>query len=122
MYFSNGRVPCTNSFVCVLDLVLLQGCLRNNKSSSLHLSQIVYKNNSIPRQFSNTKENFGGNNLKQGYCRVDFQKLSGYIVNVGGVNKRPSEAFGNIIINSIRNSFYTTVHEVPAETKLTTFA
>ena len=39
-----------------------------NKSASLHPSQIVYKNNSISRQFSNTRKNFGGNNLKQGYC------------------------------------------------------
>ena len=48
--------------------------------------------------------------------RVDFQKMSGYSVNAGGVNKRPSKAFGNIIINSISNSSCTTVHEVPAET------
>ena len=132
-----------------------------NKSAGLHPSQIVYKNNSIPRRFSNTRENFGGNNLKQGCCdlpvtksricyklkeiassantenrilgddnrrsgddsvcasregRVDFQKVSGYIVSAGGVNKRPSKAFGNIIINSISNSSCTTVHEVPAET------
>ena len=26
----------------------------------------LYKNNSIPRRLSNTRENFGGNNLKQG--------------------------------------------------------
>ena len=39
-----------------------------NKGAGLHPSQIVYKYNSIPRQFSNTRENFGGNNLKQGYC------------------------------------------------------
>ena len=45
---------------------------------------------------------------------VDFQKVSGYTVNAG-VNKRPSKAFGNIIINSISNSSCTTVHEVPAE-------
>ena len=28
----------------------------------------LYKNNSIPRRLSNTRENFGGNNLKQGQC------------------------------------------------------
>ena len=127
-----------------------------NKSASP--SQIVYKNN-IPRRFSDTRENFGGSNLKQGYCnlpvtesricyqlkeissssntenrilgddrrlcrddsvpalgegRVDFQMLSGYFVNAGAVNKRPSKAFGNII-NIINNSSCTTVHEVPAE-------
>ena len=132
-----------------------------NKSASLHPSQIVYKNNSIPRGFSNTRENFGGNNRKQGHCdlpvtesrvcyklkeissspntenailgddnrlgrddsipasgegKVDFQRVSGYTVNAGGVNKKPSKAFGNIIINSISNSFCTTVHKVPAET------
>ena len=132
-----------------------------DKTASLHPSQIVYKNNSIPRRFSNTRENFGGSNLKQGYCdlpvtesricyklkilssspntenrilgddhrlggddsvpasgegRVDFQKVSGYIINAGGVNKRPSKAFENIIINSISNSSRTTVHEVLAET------
>ena len=43
--------------------------------------------------------------------RVDFQKVSGYIVNAGGVNKRPSKAF-----NSISNSSCTIIHEVPAET------
>ena len=131
-----------------------------NKSASLHPSQIAYKNNSIHRRLSNTRETFGGNNLKQGHCdlpvtefricyklkefssstntenrilgddkrlggddsvpasgegRADFQKVSGYIVNAG-VNKRPSKAFGNIIINSISNSSCITVHEVPAET------
>ena len=107
-----------------------------NKSASLHPSQIVYKNNSIPQRLSNIRENFRGNHLKQGHCnlpvtesricyklkeissspnttenrilrddnrlggddnvpalgegRVDFQKVSGYIVNAEGVNKRPS--------------------------------
>ena len=42
--------------------------------------------------------------------------MSRYIVNTGGVNKRPSKAFGNIIINSISNCSCTTVHEVLAET------
>ena len=37
-----------------------------NKSASVHPSQIVYKNNSIPRRLSNASENFGGNNLKKG--------------------------------------------------------
>ena len=37
------------------------------KSASLHPSQIVYKNNSILRRLSNTRENFGGNILKQGH-------------------------------------------------------
>ena len=41
---------------------------KTNKSASLYPLQIVYKNNSIPRQFSNTSGNFGGNNLNQGYC------------------------------------------------------
>ena len=39
-----------------------------NKSASLHLSQIVHKNNRIPRRLYNTRENFGGNNLKLGHC------------------------------------------------------
>ena len=51
-----------------------------------------------------------------GQGRVDFQKVSGYIVNAGGVNKRLINAFGNIITNSISNSSCTTVHEVSAET------
>ena len=38
------------------------------KSASLHPSQIVHQNNSISRRFSNARENFGGNNLKQGHC------------------------------------------------------
>ena len=37
-----------------------------NKSVTLHPSQIVYKNNGIPRRLSNTREKFGGKNLKQG--------------------------------------------------------
>ena len=37
-----------------------------NKSASLHPLQILLKNNIIPRRFSNTSENFGRNNLKQG--------------------------------------------------------
>ena len=110
-----------------------------NKSSSLHPSQIVYKNNSIPRRFPNTRENLGGNNLRQGHCdllvtesricykpkevssspnteskilgddnildkddsvpasregTVDFQKVSGYIVNAGGVNNRLAKLLG----------------------------
>ena len=51
-----------------------------------------------------------------GEGRVDFQKVSGYIVNAGCVNKKPSKSFGNIIINSISNSSCTTLHEVPVET------
>ena len=51
-----------------------------------------------------------------GEDRVEFQKVSGCIVNVGGVNKRPGKVFGNAIINSISNSSCTTVQEVPAET------
>ena len=43
-----------------------------NKSVSAYPSQIVYKNNSISRQFSNTRKNFGGNNLKQGHCHCDL--------------------------------------------------
>ena len=39
-----------------------------SKCASLHPSQIVYRNNIITRQLSDTRENFGGNNLKQGYC------------------------------------------------------
>ena len=114
----------------------------------------------MPRRLSNTREHFGGNNLKQGYCnlsatesriccklkeissssntnnrvlgndsrfggddsvpasgegRADFQRVSGDIVNAGGVNKSSSKAFGNIIINSISNSSCTTVHEVLTE-------
>ena len=42
--------------------------------------------------------------------------MSGYIADAGGANKRPSKAFGNIIINSISISSCTTVHEIPAET------
>ena len=106
-----------------------------NKSSSLCPSQIVYKNNSILQRFCNTRENFGGNNLKRRQCdlpvtesgvlyklkeisslpntenrilgddnrlggvsasvegRVNFQKVSGYIANAGGINKRPSKNF-----------------------------
>ena len=116
----------------------------------------------IPWRLSNTSENFGGNNLKQGHCdipvtkskicyklkeissslntenrvlgddnklsggysvpasgegRVDFQKVSGYIVNTEGVNKRHNKSFGNIIISNLSNFSCTTVHEVPAETK-----
>ena len=51
-----------------------------------------------------------------GEGRVYFQKVPGSIANAGGVNKRPSKAFGNIIINSISNSSCTTVYDVPAET------
>ena len=51
-----------------------------------------------------------------GKGRVDFQKVVGYIANAGDINKRPSKAFGSIIINSISNSSCTIVHEVPAET------
>ena len=131
-----------------------------NEGANLHPSKIVYKNNGIPRRFSNIRKNFRESNLKQGCCdlpvkesrichklkeitspntqsrilrddhrlggddsvpvsgegRVDFQKVPGYIVKVGGVNKRPSNAFRNMIINSISNSSCTTVHEVTAET------
>ena len=39
-----------------------------NKSASIHPSQFVYKNNSIPWRHSNTRQNVEGNNLKQGHC------------------------------------------------------
>ena len=134
-----------------------------NKIVSLHPLQTIYKNNSITQRLSNTRENFGGNNLKQEHCdlpviesricyklkersfspntenrilvdnnrlggddsvpaseegRINFQKVLVYIVNEGGVNKRPSKAFRNIIINSISNSSCTTAHEVLAETTI----
>ena len=38
-----------------------------NENASLHPSQIIYKNNCISRRFY-TWENFGGSNLRQGYC------------------------------------------------------
>ena len=157
----NERVSCMH-FFAVLTLSSTKIVYKVNKSASLHPSQIVYKNNSIPRRLSNTGENFEGNNLKQGHCdlpvtesricyklkeissspntenrilgndnrlgggdsvpvsgedRVNFQKLSGCIVNSGGVDKRSSKAFGNIIINSISNFSCTTVHEVLEETR-----
>ena len=52
-----------------------------------------------------------------GEGRVDFQKVPRYIVNVGGINKRPSKGFGKTIVNSNNNSSCTIVHKVPAETK-----
>ena len=55
--------------------------------------------------------------LRNFYIRIRvYLDTSEYIVNAGGVNKRPSQAFGNIIINSVSNSSFTTVHEIPAET------
>ena len=59
----------------------------------------------------------GGDNSApaSGEDRVNFQKMSGYIVSAGGANKRPSKAFGNIVINSISNSSFTTIHGVSAE-------
>ena len=51
-----------------------------------------------------------------GEDRVEFQKVPGCTVSVGGVNKKPGKVFGNTIINSISNSSCTTVQEVPAET------
>ena len=161
MYVSNGggvpvRIPLSVFWIWSSPKVVY----KISKSASLHPSQIIYKNNSIPRRFSNTRENFGGNNLKQGYCdlpiresricyklkesssspntqnrilgddnrlsgddsvlasregRVDFQKVSVYLVNAGGINKRPSKVFGSIIMNIISNSSCTTIHDIPAE-------
>ena len=55
--------------------------------------------------------------LRNFYIRIRvYLDTSETIVNAGGVNKRPSQAFGNIIINSVSNSSFTTVHEIPAET------
>ena len=48
--------------------------------------------------------------------RVDFQKVSVYLANAGGIDKRPSKVFGSIIMNIISNSSCTTVHDIPAET------
>ena len=39
-----------------------------NKIVSLHPLQTIYKNNNITQRVSNTRENFGGNNLKQEHC------------------------------------------------------
>ena len=35
-----------------------------------------FKNNSIPRRFSDIRENFGGNNLKHGYCDLPVTEAS----------------------------------------------
>ena len=50
-----------------------------------------------------------------GECRIDFQNVSGYVVNAGSANKRPPKAFGRIIIDSINNLSCPIVHEVTAE-------
>ena len=39
-----------------------------SKYASLRPLQTVYRNISIPRQLSDTRKNFGGNNFKQGDC------------------------------------------------------
>ena len=68
MHVSSGRVPCTNSCLCELTWSSPKIVCKINKSASLHPLQIVYKNNSIPQRFSDTRENSGGNNLKQVHC------------------------------------------------------
>ena len=45
---------------------------------------------------------------------TNLQKLTGYIFNARGVNKRPSKAFGNIITKAL--AIIPVTHEVPAET------
>ena len=50
-----------------------------NKSVSLDPSQIIYKNNNVPRRFSNTRENLGESNIKQGYFDLPVTNL-GFVI------------------------------------------
>ena len=77
-----------------------------NKSASLHPSQIGYKNNSIPRRFSNNRENSGENNLKQGYCDVPVTK-SRICYKLKEITSSPNTE--NIILGMIINSVEMTV-------------
>ena len=73
-----------------------------NNSVSLHPSQIVYKNNSIPRRLSNTTETFGGNSLKQGHCDLLLQNL-GFLINLKKSVLQPTQTikFLGIIIDTV---------------------
>ena len=52
--------------------------------------------------------------------KVDFQKVSGYVVNAGSISKGPSKAIGATIINIISNSSCPTAYKVPSETDKST--
>ena len=94
---------------------LLQGPVC--QSSVLSIREISSSPNTENRILGDNNRLSGDDSVPaSGEGRVDFQKVSGYIVNAGGVNKRPINAFGDIIINGISNSSCTTVHEVSAET------
>ena len=78
-----------------------------NKSASFHPLQIVYKNNTIPRQFSNTSENFGGNNLNQGTVIYPLQNL-GFVINLKKSVLHPTQRieFLGMIIDSVGMTVY----------------
>ena len=66
--------PQRRLFLCSIEQIVKEICtfwmggFSVVSSASLYPLQVVYKNSSIPRRFSNTRQNFGWNNLKQGYC------------------------------------------------------
>ena len=91
-------------------------CLLQNLGFVINLKKSVFSPNSENRILGyDNKLGGDGSVPASGEGRVNFQKVSRYIVNAGGVNKRPSKAFGNVIIKSISNSSCTTVFEAPAE-------
>ena len=64
-----------------------------HKSVSLHSSQSVYKNNSIPRRLSNSRGHFPGNHLNLNKAGL-FE--SGFLVNGGARGGGQCETFGHL--------------------------
>ena len=86
----------------------------------LNLGFVINLKNSVPHPIQKTE--FLGMTIDlvemsvptSGEGSTNLQKLTGYIFNARGVNKRPSKAFGNIITKAL--AIIPVTHEVPAET------
>lgn len=81
------------------------------------LEEISVGTNAKNRVFGNGHRFCGDDSVSSsGESRIDFQKVSGYVVNAGSNNKRSIKAFGNSLLHSFSNSSSPIVHEIPAET------
>ena len=103
-------------FLCSIEQTVKEICTFQMGGFPVQIPLSVFWNQSSPKVIY--KINIASISiLRNFYIRIRvYLDTSETIVNAGGVNKRPSQAFGNIIINSVSNSSFTTVHEIPAET------
>ena len=81
------------------------------------LEEISVETHTKNRTFGNGHRLCGDDSVSfSGESGIGFQKVSGYVVNAGSINKGSIKAFGNSVIYSFSNTSSHVVHEIPAET------